>query len=1480
MADSNGNADISMNFPPKGHPTLNLTQEEERTFGRLFRLADTENIGVVTGEVAVRFFEKSGLQPRILGEIWQIADTDNRGLLTPNGFGVALRLIGQVQNGQTPTADLALRPGPLPKFEGLTVMQPQGSGAPVRVPPLTPDKVAEFSLLFERSGAQGDILPGDQAKQIFERARLPNDVLGQIWNLTDTKQRGALGVTEFIIAMHLLVSYKNNTLRAIPTVLPPGLFEAASRRSPRPPPPQNVAPPSVRQPDVPPVPGIPKHFNSPGAGPRGQSPMGRTSYTPPQSASHTGVDGDWAIGREEKAQFDTIFNTVDKSKKGFITGEEAVPFFSNSKLPEDILAQIWDLADINSEGHLNREEFAVAMHLIRQQRMSRGRPPPTTLPPNLVPPSMRQQTRPPAQPTAPAFDNAAYATQKSASEDLFGLDAFSAVPPQTHSSTGGSASFSRPFDTDVFGNANKPLTPSSPTGSHPGTQGSPQPSVFKPFVPSSMFGQTLASTATGGSNSSQTRGAQQKSSAMDDLLGDNDPEVSNRLNHETSELANISNQIGQLSKQMGEVKSKRGSTEQELTSVGLQKREFEMRLSQHRVLYEQEVKDVKNLEDRLAASRNETRKLQQEVSTIEGTYRDLQNQHRQVVLALEADQHENSSLKERIRNVNAEMSQLRPQLEKLRSDARQHKGLVAITKKQLATAETDRDKLRGEIESSKPAPQDSHWGVPPSHQVQSPGAASPAASNASGNTNPFFRKPPSGVPENTMSPSPFAPGAAPQSGQSNFENVFGPPFSSPHATAPPTSFRSDSEPRNIGEPITSAPSGPSIRSSEGPDFPTPASSPPASSYHESPRTADPPAPPESRQITSGFLPFRENTQRADSYSSSMKVSAPPSRYGGNEFSGSETPTNWFSAATETPVLERDERTRGLDRTNASKTETGFGTSSGLAERSTASPAEANVSRGAAVKTNESRGSFQGFGTSGATSSIPGAFPSDTTSPIQPDQTGESTLSDRSKASSRPSDGFRSDPFALARDQRVPPATKEDFDDAFANFGSAKQSQERQHTGGSSADGSVGTGSVGVARFNREFPPIREHGDDDDSDSNSERGFDDNFTSNSPAHTRQSSLAQSQAQQGSRPSTGANDGPTDVYTPRPGMSQIGSNASLPGINAQKPPPGYEQTMSSGFGKPGSPRESSQFPPEFSGLLPPRKDPTASPEKQFNSPLSGGQTLFGTSTTSKGAPSTTATAFSSSPPLSNTPLSTAPSDAYQSAVSHPSQKGPSPPQPQHPVNYDNEEFDKEFADLADAKEADDKVDDEFGISSHHQEHLDEFNPTFDSPVGGSKSGSASQQTASGSTAQAEDTFNEFEHNIGHPTQASGQPKPIQQSSVMPHDWDAIFAGMEPGSSQPSIPPKENLSPVLGQNGSTSGPPTSSANRTVNENASSLSAPTKPPMPGRALSTGTEHDDPILKKLTGMGYLRDAALKALEKYDYNIDKAADYLVRNADK
>lgn len=40
-------------------------------YGQLFRQADTDNVGVVTGEIAVKFFEKTRLDSRVLGEVRQ-----------------------------------------------------------------------------------------------------------------------------------------------------------------------------------------------------------------------------------------------------------------------------------------------------------------------------------------------------------------------------------------------------------------------------------------------------------------------------------------------------------------------------------------------------------------------------------------------------------------------------------------------------------------------------------------------------------------------------------------------------------------------------------------------------------------------------------------------------------------------------------------------------------------------------------------------------------------------------------------------------------------------------------------------------------------------------------------------------------------------------------------------------------------------------------------------------------------------------------------------------------------------------------------------------------------------------------------------------------------------------------------------------------------------------------------------------------------
>ncbi|KAL1958355.1 hypothetical protein VTO42DRAFT_4672 [Malbranchea cinnamomea] len=849
----------------KGHPNLNLTPEEKRVFGQLFKEADKTNLGVVTGEAAVPFFEKTGLPTETLGLIWQIADTENRGLLTPSGFSMVLRLIGHAQAGRAPVEELAFQPGPLPKFAGINTDPPRpvsaaGSpppfGGPVRVPPLNPDDISKFTALFEKSDTQGGLISGEIAKQIFERARLPNEVLGRIWNLADTKQRGALDATEFIIAMHLLTAYKMGTMRGIPQSLPPGLYEAAAKRSGR-------ASVGSRSPsDVPPVPAIPKQFS--GSGPqRTQSPLNRSQF--PSNLQPQTTGGDWLITPQEKAQFDAVFATVDRGKTGFINGDQAVGFFSNAQLPEETLAQIWDLADMDADGQLNRDEFAVAMYLVRQQRLTRE-PLPQTLPPALVPPSVRQQRV--ASPPRPIQQQVT--GQRSATEDLFGLDVFSASP-QVPQSTGGS----------------NPLPHHAPASPPP--RPATQSTTFKPFVPTSSFGQSLTPHTTGAAQS-PVRSPPQPS---DDLLGDADPEESKKLTQETADLANLSNQIGTLSKELQSVQTKRATAEQDLAQTSQQKRDFEARLAQARTMYEQEVRDFKALEERLAASRAETNKLQQEYSMLEANRQDLQAQHNQVSAALEADQRENANLKEKICQVNAQINQLKQQLEKARSEARQQKGLVAINKKQLATVEAERDKLEEELDSAtKKTPE----GLEQQTTGSSVPLTSPAASTASQKTNPFFRRATTS-PETAFTLSAQNEGGQ-KDAQSVFDNVFGPSFSIPPSTAsppPPTTFRTESPAQASGSRLAS----PQPQDIEAAKTSTPSSTSPSVSQSAS---AEPPPPPQSRQISADQLPIPGH-QSAEP--SSVQPSPPTSRYGENSQAAVNQETSPFEFPSEQQGTSKD-----------------------------------------------------------------------------------------------------------------------------------------------------------------------------------------------------------------------------------------------------------------------------------------------------------------------------------------------------------------------------------------------------------------------------------------------------------------------------------------------------------------------------------------------------------------------------------------------
>jgi epidermal growth factor receptor substrate 15 len=1144
--------------------------------------------------------------------------------------------------------------------------------------------------------------------------------------------------------MHLIASYKTGAMRGLPQTLPPGLYEAASRRGAPARTFTGSRPTSASE--VPPVPAIPRQFT--GSPIRTQSPLTRQQFAPPVSAQSTG--GDWLISPHEKAEFDRIFNTVDTARRGVINGEQAVTFFSNSRLPEEVLAQIWDLADINSEGQLNKDEFAVAMFLIRQQRGKRDSRGvlPSTLPSNLIPPSMRHQNIAPSQPTAPAFDNPANITQpKSAADDLFGLDALNTLT-QAPQSTG-----------DSFAAFKSSIASTAPTSSPPQLQ----PTTFKPFIPSSNFGQTLQPNFTGSS-----RGAQPQVS--DDLLGDNDPEESRKLTPDTTELANLSNQVGTLSKQMQEVQTKRSTNDQELSQTAQQKRDFEMRLSQLRGLYEQEVKDVKVQDERLVTARNEVKKLQQEIAMVEGSYQDLQTHHQQSTAALDAELKENAILKDRIRQRNADIAQIKPLLEKLKSDLRQQKGLVAINKKQLATLDQEHDRLKAEQESVSRELEEQARAIPESAIAGPAAVVSPAASTASQGTNPFFRRTTIGSSELVTAP-PATSQTLSSEHQSTFDSIFGPSFTVPSSsTPPPISFGTGTPTQAREIPAVSA------QSSEGPGIPTPSMSPPPSTFSDSPRVVEPPPPPQSRQITSSHLPLKDPIERSDSVSSSVKVSAPASRFGGMDHSRVDTPVGSTGGArSDDGQLEKGEEKTDPKETAPQAADKSYFGQGDVAPPTLTAPAA-------------NKDAMEELGQPSPSPGIPGAFPDDATP--------RSELPPRSAvAAGKQPENLHTgldDPFSAPRDQsRSPVAIKDDFDSAFNDLKPASPNA----TGFLITNGAATTSR-------KEFPDITEFDGDDTSDTESEKGFDDNFTTASPA-------------QKSKPITDgtADDGlPASLVPPRPTLESTSSHTStLPSADAQMSPPTYNESF---------PQERrTSFPPEFKGLLPSREDPTHSPGGPHSMPSS--------------------------------------SVAPVTSIPTPPVEGKAAAMPKSSNGFGG--FDDDvFGGLAAAKESDEG--EQFGTPHHGG---DDFDPAFDSPMASKSPPVDASNNLHPQTNSTVNNFHDFESNLGPATQAS--PTAPTSSGPATHtssDWDAIFAGLDSPPTSAGALANEFPSP-----------PTSTLQAKDVITPAPAPAPEVPkrPQPGRAISMGTEHDDPILKRLTGMGYPRDQSLAALEKFDYNIDKVS---------
>ncbi|XP_059552355.1 epidermal growth factor receptor substrate 15-like 1 isoform X8 [Myotis daubentonii] len=342
-----------------------------------YKQVDPAYTGRVGASEAALFLKKSGLSDIILGKIWDLADPEGKGFLDKQGFYVALRLVACAQSGHEVTLSNLNLNMPPPKFHDtsspLMVTPPSAEALwAVRV-----EEKAKFDGIFESLLPINGLLSGDKVKPVLMNSKLPLDVLGRVWDLSDIDKDGHLDRDEFAVAMHLV--YRALEKEPVPSVLPPSLIPPTKRK-------KTVFPGAV-----PVLPASPPPKDSLRSTPShgSVSSLNSTgSLSPKHSIKQTQPTVTWVVPVADKMRFDEIFLKTDLDLDGYVSGQEVKEIFMHSGLNQNLLAHIWALADTRQTGKLSKDQFALAMYFI-QQKVSKGIDPPQVLSPDMVPPSER-----------------------------------------------------------------------------------------------------------------------------------------------------------------------------------------------------------------------------------------------------------------------------------------------------------------------------------------------------------------------------------------------------------------------------------------------------------------------------------------------------------------------------------------------------------------------------------------------------------------------------------------------------------------------------------------------------------------------------------------------------------------------------------------------------------------------------------------------------------------------------------------------------------------------------------------------------------------------------------------------------------------------------------------------------------------------------------------------------------------------------------
>ncbi|RLV94515.1 EH domain-containing and endocytosis protein 1 [Spathaspora sp. JA1] len=613
------------------------------------------------------------------------------------------------------------------------------------VTPLNATDYQKFSQLFIRTvgSSQGE-LTGEQARDILLKAKLPTPVLGQIWTLVDRYNIGRLNIGSFAIAMHLIQGLLSGSIKQLPPFLPDSVWQSVEQQSDNQGQARQVSHSSINSQSTairhpPPSPTARTVSTattnnewavSPAMKQQYQSIFNNLDKEKTGSLNPDQVASFLMTSKLSQQDLATVWDLSDIQNSGIFTVLEfSIALFlihrklAGGQLPNIVPDALLESLQASSQPTESEPKSQISPLPTSQPNLTVQNPQipkssmddlvdifgsPTSAGPKSITPSVASPV-PAVPPTVPQPT----LQQRASSGDL------SRELPKARPNFTGSFKPTSNFGQTLLKHAGdehddenllkdeKPrelspaLAPPQPVVQEAEQKAVNYDALRNVPPPPQKRTSTIPSTpppalpAASVPLSANRSGSQQNFAGNDDLLAD--PAISGQMSQATSDIANFSNQIKSLASQTSNLHEKKIRAEQELQRILNTKSDIENKLKQLRVSYDNEVKQVEQVESNLTTAKEETEALRSEASIAEAKLNSLSGELNNKQVAMEELQKENASLKERLASFNVEIAELEKESAAKLSETQSLSNQVAVKKSQVQVSIVKCEELKTHI---------------------------------------------------------------------------------------------------------------------------------------------------------------------------------------------------------------------------------------------------------------------------------------------------------------------------------------------------------------------------------------------------------------------------------------------------------------------------------------------------------------------------------------------------------------------------------------------------------------------------------------------------------------------------------------------------------------------------------------------------------------------------------------------------------------